>query len=95
MRNTDEFDLLCLKQSCKDDIQKILQTKVMELGPIKVQFSVFANLLKPIDGTKVSCHACSYAKPGITQMDDNDYYSLVDQMVSTVQMVDQIVSTVL
>ena len=86
MRITDELDLLCLMQSCKDDIQKFLQTKVMELGPIKVQFSVFANLLKPIDETKVSCHASSYAKPVITQMDDNNYYSMIDQMVSTIQI---------
>ena len=86
MRITDELDLLCLMQSCKDDFQKFLQTKVMELGPNKVQFTVFANLLKPIDEIKVSCHASSYAKPVITQMDDNDYYSMVDQMVSTIQM---------
>ena len=78
--------MLCLRQSCKDDIQKFLQTKVMELGPIEVQFSNFANLLKPIDETKVSCHASSYAKPVITQMDDNNYYSMIDQMVSTIQM---------
>ena len=89
MRITDELDLLCLMQSCKDDIQKFLQTKVMELGPNKVQFSVFANLLKPIDETKVSCHASSYAKPVITQMDDNDYYSMIDQMVSTILVADQ------
>ena len=86
MRINDELDLLCLMQSYKDDLQKFLQTKVMELGRIKVQFSVFATLLKPIDETKVSCHASSYAKPVITQMDDNDYYSMVNQMVSTIQM---------
>ena len=86
MRITDELDLHCLMQSCKDDIQKFLQTKVMELGPIKLQFSVFVNLLMPIDETKVSCLASSDAKPVITQMDDNDYYSMIDQMVSTIQI---------
>ena len=68
----------------KIDIQGFIKKKLSELGPVKLQFS--ANLVKPIEETKVSCHARSTAKVLLTELDDNDHYSMVDQIVSTRQI---------
>ena len=73
-KSFNETDLLCLLENYREDFQKFLQKKILENDSIKIQFSVFVNLQKPLDETKVSYHASSYAKPVITQLDDNDYY---------------------
>ena len=62
------------------------KNKSFEHGPIKLQFSVFAKLLKPIEELQTSCHASSNAKALITELDDIEYFSMVDQLVSTLQI---------
>ena len=70
----------------KVDIQAFIKKKLSELEPIKLQLSAFAFLVKPIEETKVSCHGSSNAKAIVTEFDVSDYYSMVDQMVSTLQV---------
>ena len=70
----------------KVDVQCFSKKKLSELGPINFQFSAFADLIGPIVEIKVSCHASSNAKAIITELDDSDFYSLADQMVSTLQV---------
>ena len=80
------MDVVTVMESFRNQIQAFPEAKVVEHGPFKVQFSVFANLSKPIDETKVSCHANSYTKPVLFLLTDNDYIEMVDQIVSTLQV---------
>ena len=66
----DHLDLFSLVEEYKVDIQCFILKKLSELGPIKLQFLAFADLIKPIEGTKISCHARSNAKDTITELVD-------------------------
>ena len=57
-----QLDLLDVMESCRIEIESFLISKVKEQGSIKVQFSVLAEMIKPIDETTVSCHASNFSK---------------------------------
>ena len=80
------MDVLAVIESFRNQIQAFLEAKIVEHGPLTVQFSGFANLSKPIAVTKVSCHANGYTKPVLFLLTDNDYLEMVDQIVSTLQV---------
>ena len=82
----EQLDLMTYMELNKSNIQLFVKEKCKEFGPIKVQFSTFAHLIKPIEEKKVSCHASSFAKPFLSFLDDDDFYEMVDQMVSTLQI---------
>ena len=86
MKFQDQLDLFAIMEVYKNDIQTFTKSKIYEPGPIKLHFSVFAKLLKPIDEIQASCHASSNAKALITELDDIEYNSMVDQMVSKLQI---------
>ena len=81
-----QLDLLALMDSLKKEIQSFLINKIIESGPLKIQFSVFASLMKPIDETKVSCHASSHSKVALISLNDDDFFQMVDEMVRTLQI---------
>ena len=80
------MDVVTVMESFRNQIQAFPEAKVVEHGPFKMKFSVFANWSKPIDETKVSCHANSYTKPILFLLTVNDYLEMVDQIVSTLQV---------
>ena len=43
-------------------------------------------MIKPLDETKVSCHASSFSKTVLLSLSNDDYFEMVDQMVSTLQL---------
>ena len=86
MKFQDQLDLFAIMDDYKNDIQTFTKSKFFEHGPIKLNFSVFAKVLKPIEENQTLCHASSNAKALLTELDDIDYCSKVDQMVSTLQI---------
>ena len=64
--------LLDVMESCRVEIESFLISKVKELGSIKVQFSVLAEMIKPIDETTVSCHASNFSKIVLLTLSDED-----------------------
>ena len=81
-----QLDLLDVMESCRIEIETFLISKVKEQGSIQVQFSVLAKMINPIDETTVSCHASSFSKIVLLILSEEDFFKMVDQMISTLQV---------
>ena len=86
MNIREQLDLLSLIKSLKEEIIDFTRSKITENGPIKLQMSVYANLIKPLDEAKVSCHSSSYSKPVLSSLLEEGYFDIVDQMISGLQV---------
>ena len=69
----EQLDLLSSMESLKEKIINTTRNYFTENIPIKLQMSVYANLIKPLDVTKVSCHANSFSKPVFSSLTDEEY----------------------
>ena len=63
-----------------------MNSEIADLGPLKVQFSILTFLQKPTDDTLVSCHANTFAKGALTQLDEDDYLNMTDQPANKIQL---------
>ena len=73
-------------ESYRRKVQSFLMAKIIDLGAVKVQFSVFSSLVQPFDGTNISCHTSINWKPVFLELRDDGHFERVDQMVSTLQV---------
>ena len=69
-----------------EDLNLIVRNKIAELGPLKIQLSVFVQMLKPTDDTKVGCHANTKSKVLTTELSDDEIFEMVDQMNNSIQI---------
>ena len=69
-----------------EDLKLFVRNKIAELGPLKIQLSVFVQMLKPTDNTKVGCHANTKSKVLTTELSDDEIFELVDQMNNSIQI---------
>ena len=57
-----QLGLTSVMECFRSKIQSFMKKKFAEHGAIKVQFSIFTSSIKPVDETKVSCHASSNSR---------------------------------
>ena len=69
-----------------EDLKLFVRNKIAELGPLKIQLSVFVQMLKPTDDTKVGCHANTKSKVLTTEPSDDEIFEMVDQMKNSIQI---------
>ena len=69
-----------------EHLKLFVRNKIAELGPLKTQLSVFVQMLKPTDDTKVGCHANTKSKILTTELSDDEIFELVDQMNNSTQI---------
>ena len=69
-----------------EDLKLIVRNKIAELGPLKIQLSVFVQMLKPRDDIKVGCHANTKSKVLTTELSDDEIFEMVDQMNNSIQI---------
>ena len=53
----NQIDVFTFVTEHLEDLKLFVRNKIAELGPFKIQLSVFVQMLKPTDDTKVGCHA--------------------------------------
>ena len=70
-----------------EDIKLLVRNKIAELGPLKIQLSVFLQMLKPTDDTKVGCHANTKSKTLTTELSDDEILEMVHQLNNSIQIV--------
>ena len=63
-----------------------MRNRIAELGPLKIQLSVFVQMLKPTDDTKVGCHANIKSKILTTELSDDEFFEMVDQMNNSIHI---------
>ena len=80
----DVFNFVRAEQM--QDLKLFVRNKIAELGPLKIQFSVFAQMLKPTDDTKAGCHANTKSKFLTTELSDDEIFEMVDQMNNSIQI---------
>ena len=69
-----------------EDLKLFMRNKIAELGPLKIQLSVFVQMLKPTDDTKVDCHANTKTKVLTTEPSDDEIFEMVDQINNSIQI---------
>ena len=69
-----------------EDLKLFVRNKIAELGPLKIQLSVFVQMLKPTDDTKVGCHANTKSKVLTTELSDDEIFEMFDQMNNSIQI---------
>ena len=67
-----------------EDLKLFVSNKIAELGPLKVQLSVFVQMLKPTDDTKVDCHANTKSKTCTTEPSDDEKFEMIDLMNNSI-----------
>ena len=63
-----------------------MRVEIAELGPLKIQLSVFVQMLKPADDTKVGCHANTKSKTLTTEPSDDEIFEMIDQMNNSIKI---------
>ena len=69
-----------------EELKLFVRNKIAELGPLKIQLSVFVQMLKPTDDTKVGCHANTKLKVLTTELSDDEIFEMIDQMKNSIQI---------
>ena len=69
--------LFILMESCQNEKRLFFMSKFHQLGSIKIQFSVFANMVKPFDKTRFSCYASSFSKLVSAEFSVDDIFDMV------------------
>ena len=69
-----------------EDLKLFVRNKIAEIGPLKIQLSVFVQMLKPTDDTKAGCHANTKSKVLTTELSDDEIFEMVDQMNNSIQI---------
>ena len=68
-----------------EDLKLFLRNHTAELGPLKIQLSVFVHMLKPTAGTKVGCHSNTKSIILTTKPPDEEIFEMIDQMNNSIQ----------
>ena len=63
----NQIDVFSFVTEHLKDLKLFVRNKITVLGPLKIQLSVFVQMLKPTDDTKVGCHANTKSKTLTTQ----------------------------
>ena len=58
-------------------LELFVRNKIAEFGPLKFQLSVFVQILKPTDDTKVRCHANTQSKFLTTEPSDDEILEML------------------
>ena len=82
----NQIDVFNFVTEHMEDLKLFVRNKIAELGPLKIQLSVFVQMLKPTDNTKVGCHANTKSKVLTTELSDDEIFEMVDQMNNSIQM---------
>ena len=69
-----------------EDLKLFVRNKIAELGPLKIQLSVFVQMLKPTDDDKVGCHANTKSKVPTSELSDDEIFEMIDQMNNSIQI---------
>ena len=72
-----QLHFFILMESCQNENRLFLMSKLHQLGSIKIQFSVFANMVKPYDETRFSCYASSFSKLISAELSVDDNFDMV------------------
>ena len=59
-----------------EDLKIFVRNKIAELGPLKIKLSVFVQMLKPTDDTKVGCPANTKSKVLTTELSDDEIFEM-------------------
>ena len=82
----NQIDVFTFVAEHLEDLKLFVRNKIAELGPLKIQLSVFVQMLKPTDDTKVGCHANTKSKTLTTELSDDEIFEMVDQMNNSIQI---------
>ena len=82
----NQIDVFNFVTGHMEDLKLFVRNKIAELGPLKIQLSVFVQMLKPTDDTKVGCHANTKSKVLTTELSDDEIFEMVDQMNNSIQI---------
>ena len=82
----NQIDVFTFVTEHHEDLKLFVRNKTAELGHLKIQLSVFVQMLKPTDDTKVGCHANTKLKVLTTEISDDEIFEMVDQMNNSIQI---------
>ena len=82
----NQIDVFNFVTEHMEDLNLFVRNKIAELGPLKIQLSVFVQMLKPTDTTKVGCHANTKSKVLTTELSDDEIFEMVDQINNSIQI---------
>ena len=82
----NQIDVFTFVTEHLEDLKLFVRHKIAELGPLKNQLSVFVQMLKPTDDTKVGCHANTKSKTLTTELSDDENFEMIDQMNNSIQI---------
>ena len=82
----NQIDVFTFVTEHLEELKLFVRNKIAMLGPLKIQFSVFVQMLKPTDDTKVGCHANTKSKVLTTELSDDEIFEMVDQMNNSIQI---------
>ena len=82
----NQIDVFTFVTEHLEELKLFVRNKIAEPGPLKIQFSVFVQMLKPTDDTKVGCHANTKSKVLTTELSDDEIFEMVDQMNNSIQI---------
>ena len=82
----NQIDVFNFVTEHMEDLKLFVRNKIVELGPLKIQLSVFVQMLKPTDDTKVGCHANTKSKTLTTELSDDEIFEMVDQINNSIQI---------
>ena len=86
LQANNQIDVFTFVTEHMEDLKSFVRNKIAELGPLKNQLSVFVQMLKPTDGTKVGCHANSKSKILTTEPSDDEIFEMIDQINNSIQI---------
>ena len=86
LKANNQIDVFSFVTEHMEDLKSFVRNKIAELGPLKIQLSVFVQMLKPTDDTKVGCHANTKSKVLTTELSDDEIFEMVDQMNNSIQI---------
>ena len=82
----NQIDVFTFVTEHLEDLKLFVRNKIAKLGPLKIQLSVFVQMLKPTDDTKVGGHANTKSKVLTTELSDDKIFEMVDQMNNSIQI---------
>ena len=82
----NETDLWVFMQANKHRITAFTNQLIRQTGSIKLMFQMAVQLVHPFKGDEIIMHASSFARPLLISFDDDSYYAMLDEMMSSLQV---------
>ena len=67
-------------------LKMFVRNKIAELGPLKIQLSVFVQMFKPTNDNTICGHANTNLKALTTEQSDDEIFEMIDRMNNSIQI---------